>query len=250
MTAETGWIAADWPAPAAVRAGVTTRQGGVSQGPFRGFNLADHVGDDPAAVAENRAQLRRMLQLPAEPDWLKQVHGVGVRSLPAPGATADASISRQPGQVCAVLSADCLPVLLCDRRGLTVAAAHAGWRGLAAGVIRQTVLAMQCQPAELMAWLGPAIGPAAFEVGDDVNQAFLAEDAGYASAFAAGTAPGKWQLDLYAAARRQLAALGVSRVFGGGFCTYHDAQRFYSYRRDRQTGRMASLIWISPADGL
>jgi len=250
MVAETGWIAADWPAPAAVRAGVTTRQGGVSQGPYHGFNLADHVGDDPVAVAENRAQLRRMLQLPAEPDWLKQVHGIGVSTLPAPGATADASVSRQPGQVCAVLTADCLPVLLCDRRGVTVAAAHAGWRGLATGVIRETVLAMGQEPAGLLAWLGPAIGPEAFEVGDDVRQAFLAENAGYASAFVAGAMPGKWLLDLYAAARRQLAVLGVTQVFGGGFCTYRDVQRFYSYRRDRQTGRMASLIWISPADGL
>ncbi|MEJ2452467.1 MAG: peptidoglycan editing factor PgeF, partial [Gammaproteobacteria bacterium] len=236
MTAESGWIAADWPAPAAVRAGVTTRRGGVSQGPYHSFNLADHVGDDPVAVAENRTNLQQMLNLPAEPNWQQQVHGTRVSTLPAPGATADASVSRRAGQVCAVLTADCLPVLLCDQRGTTVAAAHAGWRGLAAGVIRETVLAMQCASGELLAWLGPAIGPEAFEVGDEVYRAFVAADSGYAEAFKAGLMPGKWLLDLYAAARRQLADLGVMQVYGGGHCTYRDAQRFYSYRRDRQTG--------------
>lgn len=247
---EPGWIAADWPAPATVHAGVTTRQGGVSKAAYTSLNLAGHVGDSPAAVAENRARLQRRLDLPAEPTWLQQVHGTQVCSLPARGTTADACISRRTGQVCVVLTADCLPVLLCNRSGTTVAAAHAGWRGLAAGVISETVYAMREDAAKLVAWLGPAIGPDAFEVGDEVRSEFLARDAAYAAAFSAGASAGKWQLDLYAAARLQLAILGVTSVHGGGFCTYSDAERFYSYRRDRETGRMASLIWISPSDAV
>lgn len=240
---EQGWIPADWPAPTGIHAGVTTRLGGVSRGSYASLNLATHVGDEPAAVAENRARLRQALQLPAEPVWLNQVHGTQVCQDASAGTTADAYISQRPGEVCVVLTADCLPVLLCNQAGTVVAAAHAGWRGLAAGVVAETVQAMAVDPGSLLAWLGPAIGPRAFEVGDEVRAAFLELHADYQLAFAAhGT--GKWLMDLYAAARLHLAHLGVSRVFGGGMCTYTDTTRFYSYRREHQTGRMASLIWM------
>lgn len=229
-------IVPDWPAPANVRALVTTRGCG---------NLATHVGEDPAAVAAARARLRRLL--PAEPLWLTQVHGTCcVRADDAPaGVEADASVSSISGMVCAVLTADCLPVLLCDEAGTVVAAAHAGWRGLAAGVVESAVAAMALPGERLMAWLGPAIGPAAFEVGDEVRTAFLAADAGAAAAFVPG-APGKWFCDIYLLARRRLAALGVTRVFGGGRCTVSEGGRFFSYRRERDQGggRMASLVWL------
>lgn len=242
---EPGWIAARWPASPRIRAGITTRAGGVSRPPYAELNLADHVGDDPAAVRENRARLRRYLALPAEPLWLKQVHGVQVCTDVQQGTQADASVSQQPGQVCAVMTADCLPVLLCDRAGTVVAAAHAGWRGLAANVITETLKRMPVDPAEVMVWLGPAIGPRAFEVGDDVRTCFLGLGDDYARVFVTQT-PGKWLMDIYAAARLQLAGLGVSQVYGGEYCTFEDDQRFYSYRRERDTGRMASLIWIQP----
>ncbi len=234
----------DWPAPARVRALVTTRAGGVSRGPYASMNPADHVGDDPAAVAENRARLRKWL--PAEPLWLNQVHGTAVYRVEQGGSReADAAVSRTPGAVCAVLTADCLPVLLCDRAGTVVAAAHAGWRGLAAGVIEATVAAMASPAAELLAWLGPAIGPAAFQVGEEVRAAFLAVDPDAAAAFVAD-GPGKWRADLYDLARRRLARVGVMAVYGGGLCTHSDARRFFSYRRDGPTGRMASLVWLDP----
>jgi hypothetical protein len=243
-----GFILPDWPAPPNVRAAVSTREGGVSQPPFDSFNLAQHVGDDADAVAANRHRLADALQLPAAPVpvWLDQVHGSGVANLDATHDAiprADASISTVPGRVCAVLSADCLPVLFCDRAGSRVAAAHAGWRGLAAGVLENTVAAMAVAPQQVLAWLGPAIGPQAFEVGDEVRQAFLAQDPGAESAFQA-TRPGHWLADLYQLAQRRLATLGVTAVFGGGLCTFSDAQRFYSYRRDGRTGRMASLVWL------
>jgi hypothetical protein len=233
-----------WPAPANVRAMTTTRRRGRSGGAFADFNLADHVGDDPAAVAANRARLR--LHLPAEPLWLRQVHGVRcvVAEAAAPGIEADASVSFRPGTVCAVLTADCLPLLFCDVAGTVVAAAHAGWRGLAAGVIENTVAAMRRPGDELMAWLGPAIGPRAFEVGDEVRAAFLAHDAAAAAAFVPH-GPGKWLCDLYRLARQRLEALGVRRIAGADFCTASDADRFYSYRRDGATGRMASVIWMA-----
>jgi YfiH family protein len=233
----------DWPAPAGVRALSTTRSGGVSTQPWQSFNLGDHVGDDPLAVAANRAVLRR--ELPAEPVWLSQVHGTrcvdAARALP--GAQADASFARQRGVVCTVLTADCLPVLLCDERATVVGIAHAGWRGLAAGVIEATVAAMGEPGGHLMAWLGPAIGAQAFEVGGEVRELFLAGDAAAADAFAA-TADGKWLCDIYRLARRRLHALGIHRVAGADFCTVTDAQRCFSYRRDGVTGRMASLIWL------
>ena len=242
-----GLLIPDWGgerAPPGVRALVTTRTSlqGRSVAPYACCNLAGHVGDDPAAVAANRAQLRALL--PAEPLWLNQVHGVVVASAEtdAPGVDADASVARSPGRVCAVLTADCLPLLLAARDGAVVAAAHAGWRGLADGVIEASVAAMGRPGGELCAWLGPAIGPAAFEVGDEVRAAFCRHDARAAAAFVAHGA-GKWLCDLYALARQRLAALGVTQVSGGGLCTCGDAQRFYSYRRDGTTGRMASLIW-------
>ena len=237
------WIVPDWPAPARVRALATTRSGGVSAPPYDGFNLATHVGDDPAAVIENRRRLRSAL--PAEPLWLTQVHGTRVVSAEAAesGSEADACVARAPGRVCAVQSADCLPVLFADLAGTVVAAAHAGWRGLAAGVLERTAAAMAVAPKDLIAWLGPAIGPAAFEVGAEVRGIFCAADPAAAGAFAANER-GRWQCDLAALARLRLAQAGVTRVFGGGWCTYSDPLRFYSYRRDGVTGRMASLIWL------
>ncbi|WP_131110593.1 peptidoglycan editing factor PgeF [Sulfuricystis thermophila] len=237
-------IIPDWPAPTNVHALVTTRAGGVSKPPYASFNLADHVGDDPAAVAANRRLLRTLL--PAEPVWLKQVHGtrcVDAASI-AKGCEADAAFTRQPGVVFAVLTADCLPVLLCDEAGTVVAAAHAGWRGLAGGVIESTVAAMQLPGKQLIAWLGPAIGPQSFEVGGEVRDAFLAHDPAAASAFRA-QANGKWLCDIYRLATLRLEALGVCLITSADFDTVRDTERFYSYRRDGITGRMASLIWRS-----
>lgn len=238
------WIVPDWPAPANVSALVTTRAGGMSRGPYASMNLAAHVGDDPAAVAENRRRLRE--RLPAEPHWLNQVHGSCVvdAASAAPGGEADAAVAGSKGVVCAVLTADCLPVLLCNDAGTAVCAAHAGWRGLAGGVVEAAVRAMGVPPVRLMAWLGPAIGPQAFEVGDEVREAFLAHAPVAAESFAP-KANGRWLADLYRLAGQRLNAAGVSRVFGGGFCTYNEAARFYSYRREKTTGRMASLIWMA-----
>lgn len=237
------WLIPDWPAPANVRAVCTTRAGGCSRGAFAGLNLAAHVGDDPEAVARNRARLRSALQLPGEPAWLEQVHGAEVidASLPEP-RRADAGFTRNPGVVCAVLTADCLPVLLCAAAGSRVAAVHAGWRGLAAGVLENAVAALE--KSHLMAWLGPAIGPRAFEVGAEVRRAFVATHPECAPAFAPADG-GKWRADLYALARLALRRAGVDEVYGGGECTYGDAGRFYSYRRGGVTGRMASLIWLT-----
>ncbi len=236
-------IVPDWPAPAGVRAFVTTRTGGVSAGPYASLNLATHVADDAVAVAENRRRLRA--HLPAEPLWLAQVHGATVvRADDAvEGAKADAAFTRRMGRVCAILTADCLPVLLCNDVGTVVAAAHAGWRGLAGGVIEAAVRATNEPPARLLAWLGPAIGPQAFEVGAEVRAAFLAHAPDAAAAFAAQE-NGKWLADLYRLAELRLNALGVLRVHGGGRCTFLEADSFYSYRREKTTGRMASLIWL------
>jgi polyphenol oxidase len=194
-------------------------------------------------VTENRERVRRYLHLPAEPNWIEQVHGTDVLDLDnGPRATADAVVTRRAGQVCVVQVADCLPVLFASRDGSAVAAAHAGWRGLAAGVLEATVSRLDCEPARLVAWLGPAIGPEHFEVGEEVRAAFAARDAGAAVAFVAN-ARGRWQCDLVALARRRFAALGVTAVFGGNWCTYSDRLRFFSYRRDGQCGRLAALIW-------
>jgi YfiH family protein len=234
-----------WPAPAGVCAAMTTRAGGVSAGAFASFNLAMHVGDDPAAVAENRRRLREALALPAEPAWLEQVHGPRVAVLPGfAGGPADAAVTFTPGSVCAVLVADCLPVFLASRDGDRVAIAHAGWRGLAAGVVEATVAALGGEPGRLVAWLGPAIGPRAFEVGGEVREAFLAGDDGADGAFTRGR-EGRWLGDLPALARRRLEAAGVDAVTGGELCTHSDRARFYSYRRDGATGRMAALAWLA-----
>ena len=235
----------DWPAPGTVKAVTTTREGGVSAAPFDAFNLADHVGDRAEAVQRNRDLLRRRLRLPAEPVWLEQVHGCSVAACGSAGPRprADASYADRAGSVCAVLTADCLPVLFCDRQGTRVAAAHAGWRGLAGGVLESTVEALGVAPGQLLVWLGPAIGPQAFEVGAEVRRAFVEQHAEAGDAFVAQT-NGRWLGDLYRLARIRLRALGVNAVYGGGFCTFGDAERFFSYRRDQVTGRMATLIWL------
>lgn len=236
-------ILPDWPAPARVKGLMTIRAGGVSQAPWAGLNLGDHVGDDPEHVTANRARLRQ--QLPNEPAWLRQVHSARVvETGREPNPEADAAFTRQPVQVCAVLTADCLPVLFCDRAGSVVAAAHAGWRGLAGGVLEATVAAMQVPPGEVLAWMGAAIGPQAFEVGDEVRQAFVAQHAAASGAFVQQPAPGKWLADIYQLARIRLEHAGVQAIYGGGRCTYQEAESFYSYRRDGVTGRMASLIWL------
>jgi YfiH family protein len=242
------WIVPDWPVLNRVRAVVTSRTGGVSRGAFASMNLADHVGDAPAAVASNRRRLEQLLQLPAAPLWLQQVHGTRVVDAASiRGAVqADAACTCQPGMVCAVLSADCLPLLLCDRTGTCVAAAHAGWRGLAAGIIEQTVMAMGRPGSELLAWLGPAIGPAAYRVGSEVRDTFVAHDPQAAVAFSGGP-DGSWQADLYRLARQRLAECGVHAVSGGDHCTFTASERFFSYRRDGETGRIASLIWLEAA---
>lgn len=234
-----------WPAPAQVRAVSTTRQNGVSLPPYDTLNLAGHVGDDPVRVAENRRRLVMALDLAHEPAWLKQVHGTAVVAAEAVSAPviADAAWTREPARPCVVMTADCLPVLLCDRGGTVVAAAHAGWRGLAAGVIGATVARLAKPPMELLAWLGPAIGPEVFEVGEEVREAFMRLDAGNALCFQPSPA-GRWLADLYELARRQLRGLGISAIYGGEFCTFSEPSRFFSYRRESRTGRMASLIWL------
>lgn len=245
-TAHPQWIVPDWPAPARVRALVTTRAGGNSSGPYSSMNLGRRTADDPAAVEANHAQLNRLL--PEPPRWLAQVHGSTVvdadmmngKSNEVP--QADASVAHRPGTVCAILVADCLPVLFTDRTGSCIAAAHAGWRGLASGVLGNTIARMPAQPADLMAWIGPGIGPTAFEVGDDVLQAFCAEAPERKSAFKA-LRPGKWLCDLPSLARDALRRAGVTEIHGGDLCTYTDVERFYSHRRNPLTGRMAALIW-------
>jgi YfiH family protein len=241
----------DWPLPAGVHAAFTTRVGGVSSTPWESFNLATHVGDAPADVAANRARLKTLLALPAEPSWLSQVHGTVVADLdsqPRGVITADAAVARQPGRVCVVMVADCLPVLFASRDGKHIAAAHAGWRGLASGVLEQTVKALGVPGEELTAWLGPAISQARFEVGDEVRETFLKSDRAANSRFKMNTR-GRWQADLFGLARLRLASMGLTDVHGGECCTYADRERFYSHRRDGKGGRMAALIWRESHDG-
>lgn len=237
----------DWPAPANIHALTTTRQGpGISALPFYRFNLGARCGDAPAAVQANRAALRREYGLPGEPLWLHQVHGIDVvvdDGTRAGDPLADAAVTIMPGSVLAVLTADCLPVLFCNEAGTEIAAAHAGWRGLAAGMLEATVAAMQSPPGTLMAWMGPAAGPDRYEVGEEVRQAFLASDGGAMQAFVP-TRPGHYLIDLYALSRRRLQQAGVTRCYGGGLCTISDI-RFYSHRREQRTGRMASVIWMA-----
>ena len=253
------FILPDWPAPARVRAAFALRGGGVSAAPWASLNLGAHVGDAPEAVRENRRRLATALALPAEPLWLEQVHGVEVwraaAGAPHPAAppsaappVADAVVVDAPGLVAAIMVADCLPVLFCDREGRRVAAAHAGWRGLVAGVLENTVAALDVPPAQLLAWLGPAIGPQRFEVGSEVRQAFLDAAAGAGAAAHFQPSPtGRWLCDLAGIARDRLARLGVAAVYGGGECTASDPDRFFSHRRDApRTGRMAALVWLAP----
>ena len=241
MSAVPGF-APDWPAPANVRAWVTERGSAARYG---ALNLALHVGDDAKAVALNRGRLRAGLGLHSEPRWLEQVHGTRILDLDREHgpAAADGAVTAVPGSVCAVLTADCLPVVLCSSDGRRVGVAHAGWRGLLEGVLPAAVAAIRTDPAHLMAWLGPAISQAAYEVGGDVRDAFVARDAAAAAKFAPNTR-GRWQADLYGLARDALAAAGVRSVHGGGFCTYTDSQRFFSHRREAPCGRMATLAWL------
>jgi len=244
-----------WSAPPPVRAVCSLRAGGVSAAPFESLNLGDHVGDSPESVVENRRRLQAALELAAEPLWLRQVHGTRVCEVDTEwpvslrGATdvasADACVTRVPERALAILVADCMPILLASDTGEVIAAAHAGWRGLAAGILEATVAAMRCDPARLCAWLGPAIGAAHFEVGGEVRSAFLAADTRAAAAFSPN-ARGRWQCDLGLLARQRLQRLGVAAISGGEYCTFADAARFYSYRRDGLTGRMAALLWLQP----
>ncbi len=241
----TEWIIPDWPAPQQVRSVITTRNGGSSQTPYHSLNLGQHVGDDPAAVENNRALITEMLKLPSEPMWLEQVHGctvldgIGEKS----GNCADASTTTTPGQVCVVMTADCLPLLLCNRAGTRVAAVHAGWRGLVDGVIEAAMARFDDPGEELLAWLGPAIGPDKFQVGDEVRERFLTENPADASAFVADGS-GRWLADIYSLARTRLHFAGCGYIGGGDYCTVTESERFFSYRRDGITGRMAALIWI------
>jgi len=236
----------EWPAPSGVRAFMTTRAGGVSVGRYASMNLGQHCGDDEDAVAENRRRAAALCGGRA-PRWLEQVHGIDVvdadaSSGVAPAPRADASIARREGTVCAIQVADCMPVLFADSGGAAVAAAHAGWRGLVGGVLEATVRALDVEPGRIFAWLGPAIGPQAYEVGDEVRAAFLGRDSAAAAAFRPSRS-GHWYLDLYWEARRRLTAAGLGVIHGGGWCTLSDPARFYSFRRDGQTGRMAAFIW-------
>ncbi|WP_341938974.1 peptidoglycan editing factor PgeF [Marinimicrobium sp. C2-29] len=247
------FIVPDWPAPASVKAAISTRSGGVSEGAYASFNLAHHVGDSEPAVEDNRRALQNTLKLPGPPQWLEQVHGTQVVEAQADDwvRTADGCVTDQPGLACSVLTADCLPVLLCNRQGTRVAAAHAGWRGLASGVLAAAVARFNEPSADLMAYLGPALSQEHFEVGVEVLEAFFeaARNAEHADQVAASFCPSErplhFRADLYALARAELQALGLTRVYGGDYCTYRDSERFYSFRRDGTTGRMASLIWIN-----
>ncbi|MGH8262899.1 MAG: peptidoglycan editing factor PgeF [Steroidobacteraceae bacterium] len=244
MTTPGIYFEPDWPAPRNVRSAQSLRTGGRSVGAYASLNLGARVGDDARAVEENRALLKRSLALPADPLWLEQVHGTTVIDADNNSARrGDAVVARRSRVVCAIQTADCLPVLFADDGGSHIAAAHAGWRGLSAGVLEATVQAMAVPATELMAWLGPAIGPEFFEVGEEVRAAFVSRDAAAAAAFT-GNARGRWQADLFWLARRRLQALGIARVYGGGLCTYRDQARFFSHRRDGGSGRMATLIWL------
>jgi YfiH family protein len=238
--------APDWPAPGNVRSWQTTRPGGVSTGAWNSLNLGLHVGDDAAAVTSNRASLAAALALPAEPVWLDQVHGTHILDVDGRGwAPADGAVTRQSGVVLAVMTADCLPVLLASKDGTAIGVAHAGWRGLANGVLTAAVTAMPVAPSALLVWLGPAIGPAAFEVGDEVRAAFVDADPEAAVAFAPN-ARGRWQADLHWLARRQLCRAGVQSIYGNPTCTFAEPARYFSHRREAPCGRMASLIWREP----
>ena len=236
-------IEPNWPAPPGVQAVSTERSGGISAGPYAHFNLAGHVGDAAAAVEANRAALVSTLGLAQEPSWLEQVHGNDGLDLDrGPPGRADGAVTSTVGRVCAVLTADCVPVLLAARDGSRVGAAHAGWRGLAAGVLPAAVARMGRPPSQIQAWLGPAIGPASYEVDAHVRDAFVGADSG-ADAWFESTRPGHWHADLYALARASLTRAGVGAIFGGSYCTFTESKRFFSHRREAPCGRMATLIW-------
>lgn len=236
------FLVPDWPAPANVHAATTLRTGGVSTAPFDSLNPAGHVGDNPKNVAENRSLIKQLLALPDDPVWLEQVHGnrIVYAQKSRQAQQADASYTDQAGVVCAVLTADCLPLLVCSSDGQQIAAIHAGWRGLLAGIISSTVAVFANH--DLIIWLGPAIGPSCFEVGEEVLSAFQTKSPNYATAFKKQHG-GKYLADIYQLARLELSGLGIDKIYGGGFCTVSDHNRFYSFRRDQQTGRMATLIW-------
>ncbi len=256
------YIVPDWPVPDSVKSIITTRKGGVSTGPYTSLNPAFHVGDNPENVARNRQLISQQIKLNSSPQWLEQVHGVdvfearagerkaaGTESLDRyPGneePCADAVVTSERGLPCAVMTADCLPVLFCNRSADRVGVAHAGWRGLQAGVLENTCASFKESPDQLMAWLGPAIGPRQFEVGEEVRDAFLATSLKTSVAFKANRDnPGHWFADLYLLAKIRLHRFGLNAIYGGDFCTYSDSERFFSYRRDRVTGRMASIIWL------
>ena len=246
MSSTAGVIVPDWPAPANVQAYSTTRQGGVSVSPYTSLNLGDHVGDNPDAVQRNRQKIVEQLSAPSSPAWLQQVHGSHAYHLQNPLSAvvaADASYTHQAGLVCTVMTADCLPLLVCNRAGTVVAAIHAGWRGLADGVIEKTIVQLTSPVDELMVWLGPAIGPQEFEVGTEVREAFLHHDGQAETAFVQRDEQ-HWLADIYQLARQRLHRLGVQNIYGGDYCTFQQDELFYSYRRDGVTGRMASLIWL------
>jgi polyphenol oxidase len=242
MKLNQNWLQPDWPAPTNIQAATTLRTGGISQGNYASLNLAAHVGDKLELVQQNRETVKSMLNLPSEPIWLNQTHSN--RAVEAIAKTsppqADASYTQKQGVVCVVMTADCLPLLVCAADGSEIAAIHAGWRGLVDGVIDNTIAALQSK--DVLVWLGPAIGPDCFEVGDDVRQAYLSKSAGFSPAFKPQS-PNKWLADIYQLARINLGMLDVHKVYGGGLCTVTDKERFYSYRRDKDTGRMATLIW-------
>ena len=259
MPGRNGVIRPDWPAPARVRAASTLRVGGVSRGSYASLNLSAGVGDDGASVTRNRRILAEMLDLPAEPLWLRQVHGADVVNLdgadrpntaqrfgpstPGPPPAADGAVTSRPGRPCAVLTADCLPVLFCNTSGTRVGVAHAGWRGLAGGVLESAVRCMRVDPGQLLAWVGPGIGQKAYEVGGEVLERFAASDPDAVRCFSAN-ANGRWQADLNGLARRRLRLAGVEKIHGGGWCTHSEPDRFFSHRREAPCGRMATMIWL------
>lgn len=245
MQQDCQWIVPEWPAPSRVRALSTLRGGGVSCAPYDTFNLAEHVGDDRHAVTVNRQRLITAAALPSMPLWLKQVHGAHTIHAGEVAGTvsADACFTDRPAQVCAILTADCLPLLICDTQGRRVCALHAGWRGLVNGVVEAAVTALGMPGRDLMAWMGPAIGPDNFEVGDEVRTRFMSADRDSLHAFRPSP-QGRWLADIYQLTRLRLERQGVGHIYGAKWCTVSDPERFYSYRRDGKTGRMASMIWL------
>lgn len=242
-------ITPDWPAPRSIAAFTTTRHGGCSEGAYASFNLALHVEDDPDCVKANRAELKKNIPLPTEPLWLKQIHSTDVIKITQQSPqdiTADGSWTQEANTICAIFTADCLPVLLCDQKGSCVAALHAGWRGLASGILETGVQQLPADPKDLLAWLGPAISQEHYEVGEEVRQAFIAYDPQAQHAFKPSERKDHWYIDIYFLARQRLQSVGVHAIYGGDHCTYRESDQFYSFRRDKETGRMASLIWIKP----